>query len=172
MSSLQLSKHYLTKHCSRNVLICVVWVIHLWVSLLMTCRVSITDLRMMRMVNMGVDYHLFQWDQQAVRRHGSICSHSSHFCSRLSSSNALLIHLYHLHALPDLPVYFLLCAVVHLARHQDILLHQVLIMTLISSIVRRNNGNISGSRIFGDKAWRKEKLKKHSDTIVPVVMNH
>jgi hypothetical protein len=48
-----------------------------------------------KMVDMGVDYHLFQWDQQ-VRRHGSICSHSS----RLSSSNTLLIHPYHLHNLP------------------------------------------------------------------------
>jgi hypothetical protein len=48
----------------------------------------------------GVDYHLFQWDQQAVRCHGSICSHSSHQFSCLSSSNALLIHLYHLHNLP------------------------------------------------------------------------
>jgi hypothetical protein len=57
----------------------------------MTCRVSIMDLQIMRMVNMGVDYHLFQWDQQADRRHGSICSHSS---------NALLIHPYHLHTLP------------------------------------------------------------------------
>jgi hypothetical protein len=32
----------------------------------------------------GVDYHLFKWDQQAVRRHGS------HQCFHL------LIHLYHL----------------------------------------------------------------------------
>jgi hypothetical protein len=66
----------------------------------MTCRVSITDLRIVRMVNMGVDYHLFQWDQQVVRCHGSICSHSSHQCSHLSSSNTLLIYLYHLHNLP------------------------------------------------------------------------
>jgi hypothetical protein len=66
----------------------------------MTCRVSITDLRIVRMVDMGVDYHLFQWDQQAVRGHGSICSHSSHQCSWFSSSNALLIHLYHLQNLP------------------------------------------------------------------------
>jgi hypothetical protein len=94
MLSLQLSKHYLTKHCSRNVQLCVVWDIHLWVSLLMTCRVSIMDLQMMRMVIMGVDYHLFQWDQQTVRRHGSLCSHSSHQCFHL------LIHLYHLHTLP------------------------------------------------------------------------
>jgi hypothetical protein len=60
ITSSLLSKHCLTKHCSQNVQICVVQVIHLWVSLLMTCRVSIMDLRMMRMVNMGVDYHLFQ----------------------------------------------------------------------------------------------------------------
>jgi hypothetical protein len=53
-----------------------------------------------RIVNMGVDYHLFQWDQQAVRGHGSICSHSSHLCSHLSSSNTLLIHPYYLHNLP------------------------------------------------------------------------
>jgi hypothetical protein len=44
--------------------------------------------------NMGVVYHLFQWDRQAVRRHGSHCSHSSHQCFHL------LIHLYHLHTLP------------------------------------------------------------------------
>jgi hypothetical protein len=47
-------------------------------------------------------------------------------------------------------------------------------MTIISSIVKKINinGNISGTGRFGDKAWRKRKPKKHSDTIVLVVMNH
>jgi hypothetical protein len=45
-------------------------------------------------------------------------------------------------------------------------------MTIISSIVKRINRNISEIGRFGNKAWRKRKLKKHSDTIVPVVMNH
>jgi hypothetical protein len=41
--------------------------------------------------NMGVDYHLFQWDQLADNHHGS---NSSHKCFHL------LIHPYHLHNLP------------------------------------------------------------------------
>ena len=39
---------------------CIIWVMYLWASLLMACRVSITDSQIMRMVKMGVDYHLFQ----------------------------------------------------------------------------------------------------------------
>jgi hypothetical protein len=41
----------------QNVHLCIVWDIHLWVFLLMTCRMSIMNFRMMRMRIMGVVYH-------------------------------------------------------------------------------------------------------------------
>jgi hypothetical protein len=41
----------------------------------MTCRVSITDLRIMRMRIMGVVYHLCLMGQ-LDRYHGSICNHA------------------------------------------------------------------------------------------------
>ena len=80
------------KHCFQSVQICVDWDLHLWALLLMTYRVSITCLWMIRMVRMGVVYHQFLMDQQVVRFHGSICSHRNHHCSLLGSSNHLSPH--------------------------------------------------------------------------------
>jgi hypothetical protein len=59
----------------------------------------------------------FQWDQQAVRHHGSLCSH-------LSSSNTLLIYPYHLH---NLPVVLAVISVIWILPHGllvETLLHQ------------------------------------------------
>jgi hypothetical protein len=50
-----------------------------------------------------------------------------------------------------LPAYLLRCTLTHLAHHQGILLPQVPTMTMIGSIVNRNNGNISGSKLLGNK---------------------
>jgi hypothetical protein len=56
---------------------------------------GIMDLQIVRMVIMGVDFHLFQWDQQLVRCHGSICNHlCSHLGLRLSP-HYIIIHLCH-----------------------------------------------------------------------------
>ena len=77
-----------------------------------------------------------------------------------------------------LPAYLLWCAPVHLACHQGILmclachLPQVLTMTIIGSIVNKNIEIISGIRLIGDKVSRIEELKKHSDTIMLVVVSH
>jgi hypothetical protein len=67
------------------------------------------------------------------------------------------IHRYHpVHLITLLLLYLLAyllwCALVPLAHHHGILLPQVLTMTMIGSIVERNNRNISGSRLFEDKA--------------------
>jgi hypothetical protein len=95
MSSLLLSKHYLIKHCSRNVQLCIIWDIHLWVSLLMTCRVSITDLWMMRMRIMGVVYHQSHIIiPEHIKTLLLISSHHHHYYNfSLTSSLTLHLHL-------------------------------------------------------------------------------
>jgi hypothetical protein len=74
--------------------------------------------------------------------------------------------------LPYLLAYLLRCALAPLARHHGILLPQVPTMTIIGLIVRTMKGNISGGKPFGDKAWKRRRPKKQSNTIIPVEINH
>jgi hypothetical protein len=69
----------------QNVQLPVVWVIHLWISLLMTCRVSITDLRIVRIMTMGVDYH---YSSGTSRRSGAMSAHAATAATYAAASAA------------------------------------------------------------------------------------